>query len=440
MHAKHFTYFVFTYLIATMLSGSAFSADLLDTVREALQFNPNIGAAKAAYYAADAELQQSRGQYLPQIDVVAGTGPEWTSDTTTRVLGDDPERLTRSDARVQLTQRVFTGFEVSRDIDRQKARSEATAIRVFQTAQNTALDAISAHLEVALQRELYALAEKNVAFHRDTLKKLEQRLAAGASTKADVAQTRARLARADATLADVGNALGDAESFFVRIVGSHPEKLVINPFPISALPSDISGLETSASKNAPAVRAAEFDVAAANADIGFATSNYYPKINLEADSGYVESGAGRDTYGHDSRVMLRGRWNIFRGGIDNAAREEATHRLIQVREDRLRNANESIEEARRAWYAHHAGMKRITQLEQAVDDLTQSRDAYIQQFDIGERTLLDLLNAENELFITRGALVTAWIGTMRAGYRVLASDGRLLATLDVDGEFNRKKQ
>jgi adhesin transport system outer membrane protein len=415
-----------------LLPSGAFAQDLTEIVKLTVQNNPQIGTVSANRKAVEQELRQARGLYLPQVDVNTGIGPEWTSDATTRGAGADPEDLIRTDARLSVTQRVFTGFETHYEVERQKARVASAANRVYENAENIALDAVGAYLEVIRQRELFALSKQNVDFHTKTLDKLQQRFGAGVGTSADVSQTKARLARANATLAETGNALGDAESFFTRVVGQFPGELVRPAFPVTSLPGSLDEVVKTATHHAPAVKAAESDVDVTDEEIGLASAAYYPKVNIEADTGYNDKAAGRNTYGYDSRVMLRGRWNMFRGGIDRAARQEAVFKMHQAREVRARAVNESVEEARRSWFSYQASAQRVDQLTSAVVDLKETRNAYLQQFDIGQRSLLDLLDAENELFTARGQLVSADINQLRSGYRLLASTGTLLKTVGVN--------
>lgn len=422
--------------IALLLAGTIYSPvsnaqNLSDVVKLTVQNNPQIGSMSANRKAVEQELRQARGLYLPQVDVVTGVGPEWTSDTTTRLLGQDGDTLMRSDARVQVTQRVFNGFQTVNEIDRQKARVASAANRVYQNAETIALDAIGAYFEVIRQRELFALSKQNVNFHEQILAKLEQRATSGVGTTADVSQTRARMARSQATLAQTSNDLGDAESFYTRVVGQHPGDLVRPPFPVQSLPQTMEAAVALANHNPAAVKAAETDVKTTDSEIALAGGAFLPTVNVEADAGYNNDANGRETYGKDARVMLRGRWNLFRGGIDRASRQEAVFRMHQAREDRARAVNEQVEQARRSWYSYQASARRVEQLRSAVEDLKGTRAAYQQQFEIGQRTLLDLLDSENELFTARGQLISADINQQVSGYRLLATTGTLLTTMQV---------
>lgn len=413
---------------------SASAQAMSEVVKLAVETNPQIGVVSANRQAVAEELRQARGLWLPQVDLTGSVGPQWSNDVYSRAnaTGANQELLS-SDARLTLTQRVFTGFQTTYEIERQKARVASAASRVYDNAEYLGLDAVASYLEVIRQRELYALAKQNVDFHRAILTKLDQRLAGGVGTRADVSQTRARLARAEATLAQTANDLGDTEAFYTRVIGQFPGELTRPEFPIAALPQSIDAAVQLAHHNNPKVRTAEYDVKVSGEEqrLADSTSSFYPQVSLVADTGYNNDQAGRDTYGYDSRVLLRGNMNLFRGGIDRAARQEAVQRMHQARELRSQIANEQKEEARRSWFSYQASAQRVQQLETAVKDLKDTRDAYEQQFNIGQRTLLDLLDAENELFTARGQLLSADLNQLRSGYRLLAVDGMLLKTLQI---------
>lgn len=410
----------------------ASAQNLTDVVKLAVETNPQIGVVAANRHAVAEELRQARGLYLPQVDLTGSVGPQWSDDVVSRAANKGAnEELMTSEGRLAVTQRLFTGFQTTHEVERQKARVASAASRVYDNAENIGLDAVGAYLEVIRQRELYALSKQNVNFHKEILAKLEQRLAGGVGTRADVSQTRARLARGEATLADTANSLGDAEAFYTRVIGQFPGELTRPEFPVSALPQSIDAAVQMAHHNNPKVRTAEYDVKVSGEEAAGTNAPFYPQINLVADTGYSEDQSARDTYGRDSRILVRGSLNLFRGGIDRAARQEAVQRMHQAREDRSRIANEQKEEARRSWFAYQASAQRVQQLEAAVQDLKSTREAYEQQFNVGQRSLLDLLDAENELFTARGQLLSADLNQLRAGYRMLAADGLLLKTLQI---------
>ena len=157
----------------------------------------------------------------------------------------------------------------------------------------------------------------------------------------------------------------------------------------------------------------------------------YPAVTLEAETSYNDGDTALDTYTFDNQLMVRVRWNIFRGGIDRAARQEALFRLTESKNRRYQSVLDSQREMRRSWFELEAARDSIDALEDARDFNRSTLAAYEQQFEVAQRTLLDVLDAENELFVSEGQLITAQTNEQLASYRILAVGGSLLDTLGV---------
>jgi len=432
----------FTSLFKIALLGSALSlpgaqsagaVTLTEAIEMSLSTNPDIGIVAHNREAVEEELKQARGLWLPQIDIAAGIGKERTNNRTTRADPNEKDSLTltREEARLVIQQRIFDGFEADSTIERDKARVESAAQRVMENSEFLALDAIGAYVEVLRQRELVRLSEENLNIHIGILDSLQQRLAGGGGSRADVAQTEARAARARATLTQTLNDLRDAEAAYTRIVGQFPDQLTAPEFPEGVLPADLDDAVLLAKANNPTTRIFEADVRTSTAEVSLAEVPFFPSVTLEAQSEYNDGRDGIDTYEFNNQVMLRLRWNIFRGGIDRAARQEALARLNESKNRRLRSFLDSQQEMRKSWFALEASQQRVDDLSDAVRFNMETRDAYRQQFEVAQRTLLDVLDAENELFVSSGQLVTAQTNELLASYRILAVGGALLKTLGV---------
>ena len=426
-------------LLATALvlpgAGAVHAMSLTEAVDQAISTNPDIGIVASNREAVDEELRQARGLWLPQIDAALGIGKENTNDRTTRA---DPNNgangdltLTRQEASLTLQQRIFDGFEANSTIEREQARSDSAAQRVAENTEFLALDAVGAYLEVSRQRELVRLAEQNLKIHMTILDAVQQRLKGGGGSRADVVQTEARSARARATLTQSLNDLRDGEARFTRIVGQFPDDLQPVEFPPGVLPPDMDTAVTLAGTNNPTTKIFEADVRTADAEVSLSDAPFYPKVTLEAETEYNDGRDGINTYEFNNQVMLRLRWNLFRGGIDRAARQEALARLSESKNRRMRSFLESQREMRQSWFALEANRQRVEDLTDAVKFNTETRDAYRQQFEVAQRTLLDVLDAENELFVSSGQLVTAQTNELLASYRILAVAGLLLENLGV---------
>ena len=428
------------------------------TLQEAVQLtinsNPDIAIVVNDRIAIDEELNQARGLYLPQVDAAAGIGKEHTNDRNTRLLnapggalapggntlggGDFDGRsgkggltLTREELRITVQQRVFDGLETANTIRREKARIESAARRIFENSEFIGLDAVGAFVEVLRQQDLVAIAQSNLDTHLGIQASLEEQLAAGAGRVADVTQTQARVSLARNSLTQAMNEQRDAAANYARIVGQFPDSLEDFVFPEDALPPDLETAVLMVSNNNPTEHIFEADVRAAEAEVGLAEVPMYPIISIEGD---IERNRGRDgidAFEFNQQGLLRLRWNLFRGGIDLANRREALARVSESKSRRYQAFLDAQREVRLSWYELESNRQQVEDLNAAVQFNVETRDAYIQQFDVGQRTLLDVLDVENELFVSRGLLVTANRNTELAGFRILALNGVLLSTLGV---------
>lgn len=423
---------------------AASAAALADTIRKAIATNPRIGIVAANREAIEEELRQARGLYLPQVDGAAGIGYERTNDSRTRarlngttgtgVFAEDAgsRAMRRQESSLNLVQRVFTGFETESEIKRQKMRIESAANRVYENAEVLGLDAIDAYLAVARQRELLQIAEDNLRVHEETALSLRQAAAGGAASSADVTQAETRVARAKASLYQTQNDLRDAEALYINIVGEAPGDTARPAVPRDTVPVDLEAALENAAKNNPTVAIFGSDVKVAAAEIKLAEARFYPQVNIEGEAAYNDGRDGVETWERDSQIMLRTRWNLYRGGIDVANRREAVAREAEAK-NRLYNAHiDAQEQMRRSWNALIASQDRTQALSEGARFAGQTRDAYRQQFRVAQRSLLDVLDAENEYFVTRGQLISAEYNEILSTYRIMAVAGTLLKTLGVE--------
>lgn len=415
------------------LADAAGAGGLVDSVRAALETNPEIGVVKHDRRAVDQELRQARARLLPSIDVRAAVGPEVSHNNNTRsqIDGDDRRTLLRSEAELSISQLLFDGFETQGEIERQRARVDSAARRVTETAEFVALSAIEAHLEVMRAQRIVELNEENVRQHENILTKVRRLEREGRGDIADVRQTEARLAEARNSLATAKGRLADAIATYVRVVGEQPSDLRAQGVAPTDLPSGAEEAARVASVRNPTVLIAAADVDVAAAELTKARAGFYPQVNVELGATTGTNIAGSTEESSSASALLVLRYNLFRGGADIAREREAFHRINEARASLAKARRQAEEEARVSWNARETAMARVEALRAKAEAQRRTRDAYAAQFDIGQRSLLDVLDAENELFLSRVALTTAEFTEMFAGYRLLAVTGELLDRLDL---------
>jgi adhesin transport system outer membrane protein len=400
---------------------------LYQSVEQALSTNPQLQTLAHNSQAPQHDLEQSRGGYLPSVDMSLGYGLEQHSDSITRNSGADPSDKDwdpRTDADLRLTQLIYDGGETGSQVSIQQALLDSGNYQLQAGTQAVALDAVTAHLNAVLQRELVVLAEKNLKVHQDIYQSLAEREQAGAGSISDVTQVQARLARAESTLYLSQAELNRAIANYTRVVGTHPGELTHAGIP-EALPQTLEeALQRTEQKN-PELLALDAEIVEADSKYTLARSNYQPKIDLELSSRYNDQLEGDSSWQNTNAAMLVLRWNLFRGGQDKAGVNSAVSRKYQSRSRRTAKLVELIEETKTVWANYIALKRQKVAFRDAVDYSRKTFDAYLKQFSVSRRSLLDVLIVENDGFQSAVQLATVGTNETIAAYRILKLMGAL---------------
>jgi adhesin transport system outer membrane protein len=402
------------------------------SVKATLEHHPRLLELKQNREAVKNDLKQTKGRYYPQVDLNAGYGIDSHSDATTRSQGSENDFESRSEASLTLVQPLYQGGETRNLVEKQSATLDSINYRVYDNAESLALDAVIAHLDVWRQRRLLDLTEQNIKTHETILDHIQERQRAGAGSSADVVQTKGRLALTRSSRARISGALESARVAYRRVVGRFPEKLRLPGNYRLLAPSSADEVIEAARQCNSKLAALGADIRAAKSDIGVSKSNFWPKVNLELSSTYQDQVESSTTYSHNNAAMIRARWNLFNGGSDAAARDAASSRKLQLAASRKDQYRQIEEQIRDTWSQYQISNQQTKIFSNAVRYNKKTRDAYQQQFVVGQRSLLDVLDSENELFQTSGKLITAEVNEIAAVYRLLALGGCLLGSLDVD--------
>ncbi len=422
------------------LSGTAQAMSLQDAINLVINTNPDVGVTVKDRRAIDYELRQARGLYYPQIDVRLDGGVDFAENSSTDVAQNDIGQkghtngfwnMDRWDIQATLQQRIFDGFETDSEVERQKQRQISAAHRIQDQGQVSALDAVSSYLDVARDQERVVNAESNVAAHEETLQLVQTRTELGGGNIADVRQTEARLATARTSLNQIQGELRDSSATFQRIIGVAPDKLEPAVLDAGMIPDSEEASVIKALETNPKVSLAKADVKVAAAEIDLNASPLYPSLTFETIGNVNNHNNGREERTHSATFLLVGRYNLYRGGADIARVREFKWRKAEASEQLRVNEREVAEDVRLSWSARDTKRAELVTLTDQVEANQQTRDVYAQQFDIGQRSLLDLLDATNELFLSKDELVSATYEELFSGYRILASQGDLVQSVGV---------
>jgi adhesin transport system outer membrane protein len=412
---------------------SAGAQSLNAVVREAVGANPELGSIRANRRAIDQELEAAKGLNRPTVDLSATAGVRSGDIPDTRT-GQENRRVGRDRASggVTVTQNLFDGFEGQSERRRQGERVNSARNRVADAANSIALRTTQAYLEVQRSAAVVEVAHRNVAAHAEILARVRNRSDGGGGSPVDVNVASARIEAARAFLAEAQARNRDADTLYRAVVGKAPGRLQAVQAPIKALPRTVEIAVAEAVQIAPSVVAALADTRAAEASIDTARSRFYPRLDaqvgLDANYGLYN----RDRSRYDASALLVLRQNLYRGGIDTARVAEARERSYEAR-DAAENARRVVErEVRFAWSAIQSAQARRTALAKQLEQNRLAFGGYVQQYELGQRTLIDILDIQNEMFISQTNMVTEDFSGRYSVFRVLAGIGRLLPALGIN--------
>ncbi|MHB9800197.1 TolC family outer membrane protein [Pseudomonas sp. MT3] len=400
---------------------------LTEAIQSTLQYHPEISQSVNSRLTADEELKFARGGYLPTVDLLLGYGRENTDSPSTRAIGDhNDETMNRGDAEIRLRQMLFDGFGTPNEVKRNEANVNSKAFRILGTSETAALRTVEVYLEVLKRREMVTLAKNNLQAHERIGDQIRLRSERGVGSTADNDQAIARLALAQNNLYTEEVNLADAEANFYSATGKMPDQLE-SPSTVKAeMPADLlSARQTMVSEN-PLLKSAQADVNAAESQYEAAKAPFYPRFDLElakAANNNVDGDEGHYNYWEAQVVM---RYNLFNGMRDKAHLNATTHQIDEskdIRNNALRLLNENLS---LAWDAMENARKQTQPAREYADYTRKVREAYQQQFTLGQRTLLDLLDSENELFTANRRYTDVRYTEEFSMYRVLSSMGALL--------------
>ena len=406
---------------------------LAEAVGIGIVTHPDYGLNASNRRATDEELRQAKGLYLPSIDFQSDFGPEYSDNVSTRGDGDgdDEETHFRYQAGLTLTQLLFDGLETKYENKRQQARVLSASHRVREAVELGSLGIVEAYLDVLRQRELLRISRQNVADHLSIMEQIEDSVTAGRTTQADMEQIRARLASARAQEASTREALRVAEASFIREVGDPPADLVMPMVPVDALSANLDEEIKVTLHQSPTLDIFEADIEVAHNEYEGSKSTFYPQANLQLNARHGEDLSGVEGEDTSASALVVVNWNLYRGGIDTARVRETINREAQAKDERAKAARQVENEVRNTWARMVSSGERAREFATQAAANTETVKAYKDQFDLDRRTLLDVLDAQNELFVSQSNAVNAEFVEMFAIYRLLGLKGELLPSLGV---------
>ena len=403
-----------------------------DTIYGVLRHHRSLQGMQENRQVLEHELRRARAGFGPSVDVQGEAGGSLLSDNSTRDRDLDKQMYGIGEISARLTQPIWDGFATRSRVRNAKSTLESVRARVFDTATTLSLDGIIAHIDLLRRRAIYDLAERNVGQHRVILGQTQDRTSLGVDTEADVNQAQSRLARALSSLSEARAALLVAEETYARLTGMPPAARMQ---PVAMPPETFTGprpVFELAEKHNPKLAAYLQDIRAAQADRQLAESTFYPTFNAEVGPTYTDRGGAYDRWVYSFDAVATMRWNVFNSGADVAETKAAAARIRQARQVMYDYVDDLRLDIESTWANYLAAQEQYRHYSEAIKYNMFTRTAYLEQFQLGKRSLLDVLDAENELYSSSTQAETARGNILVGAYRLCALTGNLLPMLSID--------
>lgn len=414
--------------------GAARASTLEEAVSIAVSTHPTVKKAQAGKRAADQGVDEARADFFPTMDVMGEVGYEYTDNFFTRSQtdsGNATEELARKLVVGEARQNLFEGFGRFNRTAAARERANLARHNVIDSTEAIGLRATTAYIDVLRARHVVNLAEENVSVHLDVRNNIQYKAEKGRSDSGDFNQAESRLSLARKRLNEARGQLRDAEAGFVEAVGQNPGTLETPRPPHQSIPQTIDLAVASAEEKNPAVMAAIDSVRASDFDSKALQSPYYPKFDVK-----VLGQSGNDVdgvEGDDNRfqALLVMDYNLYRGGGDLARHRRSVEKASEARQREAEIRRLVAEQMRIEYTALLTARENLPIAETRAKAAARVVSAYRQQFELGHRSLLDVLDVVHELFQANVGVVNTDAEMMRAYYRVLATNGSLLSVLKV---------
>jgi adhesin transport system outer membrane protein len=407
--------------------GTAVGTTLEELVSEVLETNPVVIERLRNYNATREDIGIAEAGYYPTLDALTSVGEKYTGRLSNDVTEETDDVFQNS---LVLRQNIFNGFSTTEQVNYQMMRTLAAAYSYLEKANDVTLQTVKVFLDLFRQQELLENSEENVNRIAALQEKVNKAYKAGLTPRSEVSKITSSLSLAQSNMTVQRNKLANAVYDFRRVTGRFisPGGLE-KPDVEFALPDNIDDASMYALEYNPSLLVGKYNIKGAEALYRESKSKFYPKLDVEASAHYNDN--FNEYTGKDDRlqIMLILTYNFFNGGADEAARRSKISKLSQelaVTNDLRRQVTEGMD---LSWSAYELAENQIPLLESYQKQSRETLKLYTKEYEVGERSLLDLLATENDLKRANDELISARYNLLLAKYRILDAMGLTIASV-----------
>ncbi|MBF0588259.1 MAG: TolC family outer membrane protein [Magnetococcales bacterium] len=406
---------------------------LHEAVMTSIQTHPTVLAAQEEERVLRQRVFQAYAGYLPTVDFTISRGQERSRRDSLSAAPTRFHAMTVGQAGLTLSQPLFDGFQTKHDVEKARANHAALKHDVQYAMERITLETVESYIETLRADERLKLLGENIRRFEDIHQKMGEMLEIGTVTTVDVRQAKSRLDLARSDFEGSRGVLQTAVDRFNTAVGQSPSELTPPEITSTILPSSLDEAVNIAMEHHPTLLSAQATLDGKRADRKSGLSAFLPTVDLDLEWQKSDNSSGSKSHLQTGSAMVSLSYNLFNGWSDISQHKENIKLVDQSRRQLEESQRTVINGVRNAWQAMETAKNRMTHLKSYIEVNRSVTASYHEQFLLGERTLLDVLNSENELSTSRISMVDEKYNHLLSLFRLLNSMGILLETM-IGGE------
>ncbi|MBA3026803.1 MAG: TolC family outer membrane protein [Sulfurimonas sp.] len=405
--------------------------DLKTSVEEVLSTNPVVLERLKNYNATKEDITNAEAGYYPKIDISLGAGNENTEKRNVPLTAEDKSyNFDVYQNSITYTQNIFKGFETTSQIEQQELRVVAAAYNYIEKVNDMSFEMVNAYIQVMKNQELLETSKENVKIDEDIFEKVQKLYDSGLTTLSEVNKIESSLALAKANLVVQENTLLDARYNLEKILGRNLEpSQMLQPVLNVNLPSSKEEATQFAMQNNPSLLVGTYNIKLAQAVHKEKKSSFYPSLDVEISQSMSKNMSAAEGEDDRFRAMAYVNYNLFNGFADTSALQKSISQVHQEVESKNTLRRQVIESLNLAWSANEKLGEQLKHLEHYKEFSLKTLTLYSKEYDLGRRSLLDLLSAQNDFIGSKSQVITTKYSLLFAKFRILDSMGILVPTL-----------
>ena len=415
---------VMTSALVLGLAGGASAETLESALAKAYGNNPSLNAQRAIVRSTDENVARAKSGYRPQVNASADIGRTYTEFRRPGV-GSSVERLTPGGYGIQIDQSIFNGFRTENSVRQAESSVLGSRESLNNTEQNTLFDAATAYMDVLRFTAVLDLRRNNVEVIDEQLRQTRDRFNVGEVTRTDVSQAESRLAGARAEQSRAESDLNRAIAVYRQIIGTEPRQLAPGRPLDKLLPRTVDAALRVALNEHPAIKAAQHSVDVAELQVKIEQGALAPQLGVRGSVAQRYETQIENDRALNASVIAQLTVPIYDGGTAYAATRQAKEDVSRRRLEADSFRDQVRASVLSSWGALEAARAQIAAAQAQVDAAETALSGVREEARVGQRTTLDVLNAQQELLDARVSLITAQRDRVVASYAVVQSMGRL---------------